>query len=37
MTDSGMCTAKKYRYANAGHMVPEFPAKEVLWERKISD
>ena len=37
MTDSGMCTVRQYRGVNAGHGAPEFPAKEVLWERKISD
>lgn len=37
MTDSGMCTARQYRGVNADHVVPEFPAKEVLWEGKISD
>lgn len=37
MTGSGICTGRQYMDANTGHAAPESPAKEVLWERKISD
>lgn len=37
MADNGMCTGRQYMEADTGHAVPESPAKEVLWERKISD